>query len=67
MNKNRMLSFAEAPAILSVADTSALLGLSRAATYSLFHSYGFPVLKIGTRMMVPKDKLLSWIEKHTQS
>ena len=28
-------------------------------------SYGFPVLKIGSRMEVPKEQFICWVEEHT--
>lgn len=28
-------------------------------------SYGFPVLKIGSRMVVPKEQFICWVEEHT--
>ena len=27
--------------------------------------YGFPVLKIGSRMVVPKEQFICWVEEHT--
>ena len=38
------------------------LGISRANAYNLMRSKGFPTLKIGKRMVVPKDKLIAWID-----
>ena len=26
----------------------------------------FPVLKVGSRMVVPKEKFIQWVEEHTQ-
>ncbi len=26
---------------------------------------GFPVLKVGSRMVVPKEKFVEWVERHT--
>ena len=42
---------------------AAVLGISRAGAYELLRSDGFPVLKIGNRIVIPKDKFLHWIEK----
>ena len=39
-----------------------VLGISAAGAYELLHREGFPVLKIGSRMVVPKEKFLSWVE-----
>ena len=42
-----------------------VLGISQAGAYDLLHSEGFPVLKIGTRMVVPKEKFRQWVERNT--
>ena len=44
---------------------AAVLGISRAGAYELVHSEGFPTLKIGSRIVVPKDKLREWIDANT--
>ena len=44
---------------------AAVLGISRARAYELVHSEGFPALKIGSRIVVPKDKLREWIDANT--
>lgn len=36
-----------------------------AAIYELVHSEGFPALKIGSRIVVPKDRLREWIDANT--
>lgn len=56
-------SLDELPLALSAEDVAQVLGISRANAYALMHSKGFPTLKIGKRMTVPKDKLIAWIEK----
>ena len=30
------------------------------------HEGDFPVLKVGSRMVVPKEKFIQWVEEHTQ-
>ncbi len=56
-------SYEELPLMLTVLDVAAVLGISRAGAYELVRSDGFPVLKIGNRIVIPKDKFLLWIEK----
>ena len=56
-------SLDELPLALSAEDVAQVLGISRANAYALMHSKGFPTLKIGKRMTVPKDKLIEWMEK----
>ena len=42
---------------------AAVLGISRANAYTLMHSKDFPTITIGKRMIVPKDKLLAWMDE----
>ena len=44
---------------------AATLGISRAGAYQLLHMESFPTLRIGKRMLVPKDKFLRWIDENT--
>ncbi len=44
-----------------------VLGISRANAYQLMHQYGFPTLQIGKRMVVPKDKLIQWMDKNSKT
>ena len=39
--------------------------LTRAGAYQLLNSADFPTLQIGKRKLVPKDKLIAWIERRT--
>lgn len=56
-------SMEQLPLALSAEDVAQVLGISRANAYILMHSKGFPTIKIGKRMTVPKDKLIEWIDK----
>ena len=59
---NIYTSLEQLPLALSAEDVAQVLGISRANAYALMHSKGFPTLKIGKRMTVPKDKLIEWME-----
>ena len=48
-------SYDELPLMLSVTEVAAVLGISRAGAYELVHGNEFPALKIGSRIVVPKD------------
>ncbi len=65
MNECTYKSFDELPLMLNVVQVAAVLGISRAGAYELVHSEGFPTLKIGNRIVVPKDKLREWINANT--
>ena len=65
MNECTYKSFDELPLMLNVVQVAAVLGISRAGAYELVHSESFPALKIGSRIVVPKDKLREWIDANT--
>ena len=58
-------SLDELPAMLTATELAGALGISRAGAYALLHRRGFPTLRIGKRLMVPKDKLAAWIDQNT--
>ena len=53
------------PTVLNANQLAAALGISRAGAYQLLNTGTFPTLRIGKRLLVPKDKLVEWIEQHT--
>ncbi len=56
-------NYDDLPAMLSVPQLANFMGISRAGAYELAHQQDFPSLKIGTRIVIPKDKLLLWIDE----
>ena len=60
-------SMEQLPITLSANQVAQVLGISRANAYTLMHSKGFPTLQIGKRMVVPKNKLIEWMERQTAS
>ncbi len=66
MKKEIFKSYEELPLMLSVPEMAAALGISRAGAYELARSEGFPALRIGTRIVVPKDKLQEWVDKQIE-
>ena len=60
-------SMEQLPITLSANQVAQVLGISRANAYTLMHSKGFPTIQIGTRMVVPKNKLIEWMERQTAS
>ena len=56
-------SYDELPLFLNAETVAKLLGISPSSAYELMHEKGFPVLKIGNRMVVPKEKFRAWVEE----
>ena len=42
-----------------------VVGVSPSSGYELMHEPDFPVLCVGSRMVVPKEKCIQWMEEHT--
>ena len=63
MNKSSYKTYDDLPLMLSVPDMAQVLGISRAGAYELAHSREFPSMKVGSRIIIPKDKFLLWIEQ----
>ena len=61
--KESYKSFDELPMMLSVSQVAKVLGISRTRSYELVNKKGFPKIKIGTRIVVPKDEFKLWIQK----
>ena len=61
MNSN----YENLPAVLNANQLATALGISRAGAYQLLNTVTFPTLRIGKRLLVPKDKLIDWIEQNT--
>jgi len=59
-------NYNELPLTLSVPEVAAVLGISRAGAYELVHSASFPKVKIGKRILVPKDKLIEWLDAQVE-
>lgn len=58
-------SYDELPLTLSVQEIAIVLGISKTSAYELVRSKGFPILKIGSRFVVPKEKFREWVEQNT--
>ncbi len=65
MNESNYKSYDELPLMLSVREIAKVLGISKASAYELVRTKGFPVLKIGSRLVVPKEKFREWVEQNT--
>lgn len=58
-------SYRELPLFLNAKMVAQVLGVSPSSGYELMHEPGFPVLKVGSRMVVPKEQFIRWVQEHT--
>ena len=66
MEESSYKSYDELPLFLNVTMVAKMLGVSPSSGYELMHGLDFPVLKIGSRLVVPKEKFVEWVSQHAQ-
>ena len=54
------------PLFLNAETVAKTLGVAPSSAYELMHEADFPVLKIGNRLVVPKETFIQWVEQHTK-
>ena len=47
-------------------DEGKVLGVSPSSGYELMRQPGFPVLRVGSRMVVPKEQFIQWVMENTE-
>ena len=65
MKQSTYKTYDDLPLFLNAAMVAQVLGISTASSYELLHEKDFPVLKIGNRLVVPKEKFVAWVEQNT--
>ena len=63
MKESVYKSYDELPLMLNAETIKNVLGISISSVYELMHEKDFPSIKIGSRIIVPKDKFCEWIDK----
>lgn len=63
MKESEFKSYDELPLFLSAKLVAQTLGISISSAYELMHEAYFPVLRVGSRMVVPKEKFISWVQR----
>ncbi len=66
MKKSVFTSYDELPLLLNVKQLAELLGVSDSSVYELIQEDDFPSLRIGKRIVIPKEELRKWISVHTK-
>ena len=66
MKEATYTNFEELPLFLNAETRSKLLGVSVSSCYELMHEKDFPAIRIGSRLVVPKEKLQLWIDGKTR-
>ncbi|WP_195463300.1 helix-turn-helix domain-containing protein [Anaerotruncus colihominis] len=63
MKRSKYNSFSELPLMLTVQDVADVLGIGLAHALEVAHRKDFPTITLGSRIIVPRDKLMAWIDE----
>ena len=66
MKQSIFKSYDELPLFLNAEMVAKVLGVATSTAYELMHEKDFPALKIGNRLLVPKEKFQAWVETKTK-
>ena len=66
MKLSEYKSYDDLPLFLNAEMVEKVLGVSPSSGYELLHEDGFPVLRVGSRMVVPKEQFIRWVTEHTE-
>ena len=64
MKESSYKSYDDLPLFLNSATVAKVLGVSPSSGYELMHQPDFIILHVSSRMVVPKEKLIQWLEEH---
>ena len=65
MKQSIYQNYDDLPLFLNARMVAEVLGIAAASGYELLHQEGFPSLRIGSRIVVPKDKFIRWVNEQT--
>ena len=66
MQESDFKSYDELPLFLNAKTVAKVLGVSPSSGYELMHEPSFPVLRVGNRLVVPKEQFIQWVAEHTE-
>ncbi len=65
MKQSIYRNYDDLPLFLNAKMVAEVLGIAAASGYELMHQAGFPALHIGSRIVVPKEKFIRWVDEQT--
>ncbi len=65
MKESIYKTYDELPLFLNAQTVAKVLGVSPSSGYELLREKDFPSLRIGNRIVVPKEDFIRWVERRT--
>ena len=64
--KSTYTNIEDLPLTLKAHEAAAVLRISKSKVYELAHSESFPAIRIGKRVVIPRDKLVQWMNNQAE-
>ncbi len=65
MKRSDYTDYDQLPLFLNAEMVAKVLGISISSAYELMRETSFPALRVGNRIVVPKEKFCQWVESQT--
>ena len=65
MKRSVYTNYDALPLFLNAEMVAKVLGIAPSSSYELMHEKGFPSLRIGSRLIVPREKFRAWVKEKT--
>ncbi len=62
MKESNYKTYDELPLFLNAETVANVLGIAMSSAYVLLKEKDFPALRVGNRLIVPKEKFIAWVE-----
>ena len=62
MKESNYKTYDELPLFLNAKHVAEILGISTSLAYEVMSEKDFPSVRIGKRVIVPKEKFIAWVE-----
>lgn len=60
--KTDVKEYSELPLSLTVDQVAEVMGIGRVQAYNLVHTEDFPKIKVGRRIVVPRQAFIKWLD-----
>ena len=66
MKESKYKTYDELPLFFNADTVADVLGIAPSSAYELMHEKDFPIIHVGSRIVVPKEKFIEWVQSHTE-
>lgn len=63
MQESTFINYEQLPLFLNANLVAQTLGVSISSAYELMHEKRFPALRVGSRIVVPREKFRQWVQQ----